>query len=76
MKPSDIEERLESLAPSTMVKVIDLTGSENHFQVIVHSSAFKGLTRMKQHRMVMDLFQNEIRTGELHALSIKTGCDA
>jgi stress-induced morphogen len=76
MKPSELEARCQSLAPETMVKVTDLTGSENHFQVIVHSSAFKGIPRMTQHRMVMDLFQNEIRTGELHALSIKTGCDA
>jgi acid stress-induced BolA-like protein IbaG/YrbA len=54
------------------VKVVDLTGTMDHYQVTVVSSAFQGMKMMEQHRRVMAQVQAEIDSGEVHALSMKT----
>jgi stress-induced morphogen len=37
----------------------------------VRASAFDGLSRVQQHRLVMDVFQGELG-GAIHALELKT----
>ncbi|MFN9066702.1 MAG: BolA/IbaG family iron-sulfur metabolism protein [Bdellovibrionales bacterium] len=49
-----------------------MTGTSDHWQVHVESPVFKGLTRIEQHQHVMACFAPELKTGEVHALSIKT----
>jgi stress-induced morphogen len=72
MRPEDLEERLLAAYPGSQVQVIDLTGTSDHFEVHVASSAFGTMSRVDQHKGVMDVFKQELATGELHALSIKT----
>ncbi len=55
------------------IQVHDLTGTSDHWEVFVRSSAFAGLSRVEQHQHVMRAFGPELKTGEVHALSIKTG---
>jgi stress-induced morphogen len=57
---------------STDIEVVDLTGTEDHWQVLVKSSSFQGLTRIQAHQKVMSAFAEELKTGEVHALTIKT----
>ncbi|WP_235044599.1 BolA/IbaG family iron-sulfur metabolism protein [Pseudobdellovibrio exovorus] len=57
---------------NTEIEVIDLTGTADHWEVSVKSSAFQGLTRIEQHQHVMKAFAAELKTGEVHALSIRT----
>lgn len=64
--------RLEQKYPDADVVVIDLTGTADHWEVRVASSQFAGLSRIKQHQEVMAAFSDELKTGEVHALSIKT----
>lgn len=54
------------------IQVFDLTGTSDHWEVSVKSAAFKGLSRIEQHQHVMKAFAAELKTGEVHALSIKT----
>lgn len=72
MKPKEIESRLKSAYPDALVQVFDLTGTEDHYQVEIHSPSFKGKTRIQCHQEVMAVFAPELKTGEVHALSIKT----
>jgi stress-induced morphogen len=72
MSPIQIEERLKQAFPQGDVAVTDLTGTENHYEVFVRSEAFKGLSRIEQHQKVMAAFAAELKTGEVHALAIKT----
>ena len=65
-------ERLQKAYPDGNVEVFDLTGTQDHWEVSVESSAFQGLTRIQQHQAVMAVFGPELKTGEVHALSIKT----
>lgn len=72
MSPDQLKSRLESLAPQTRAEIVDLTGTQDHYQAVVVSSAFSGKLMIDQHRMVMGLVQTEIDSGEVHALTLKT----
>ncbi|NJM09861.1 MAG: BolA family transcriptional regulator [Bdellovibrionaceae bacterium] len=72
MSPQQIEQRLKEAFPDGEVQVTDLTGTENHYEVFVSSNVFKGMSRIEQHQRVMAAFAAELRTGEVHALAIKT----
>lgn len=72
MTPAQLKQRLESAYPDGTVDVVDLTGTNDHYQVSIVSSAFKGMTRIQQHKHVMNVFDAELKTGEVHALTIKT----
>lgn len=67
-----MKERILKAYPDAIVEVFDLTGTQDHWEVSVESSAFQGMTRIQQHQAVMSVFGPELKTGEVHALSIKT----
>lgn len=58
--------------PLSEIEVNDLTGTSDHWQVAVTSKSFNGLSRIEQHQHVMKAFDSELKTGEVHALTIKT----
>ena len=72
MTPIQLKQRLETLAPETRVEVVDMTGTQDHYQTVVVSPSFAGKMMIEQHRMVMGLVQAEIDSGEVHALTMKT----
>ena len=72
MKPQEIKARLQSTYPDGTVDVTDLTGTEDHYSVFVSSKKFVGLSRIQCHKQVMSVFDAELKTGEVHALTIKT----
>lgn len=72
MTPQQMKQRLESAFPNSQIEVQDLTGTEDHYEVFVKSAVFGGMSRIEQHQKVMAAFQAELKTGEVHALSIRT----
>jgi stress-induced morphogen len=72
MTPSQLKARIETLAPDTRVEVVDLTGTQDHYQALVVSPAFAGKLMIEQHRLVYRVLQAEIDSGEVHALTLKT----
>lgn len=44
---------------------------ETHYKMEITSDKFNGLSRIQQHRLVMDLLQTELESG-LHALALIT----
>jgi stress-induced morphogen len=72
MSPEQIKERLAQNYPGAAIEVFDLTGTQDHYEVFVQSPVFQGLSRIQQHQHVMACFAPELKTGEVHALSIKT----
>jgi len=67
----DLRRRIEAAIPGSRAEVRDLTGGGDHFQATVAASAFAGLSRIQQHRLVYDVFGDEVG-GPIHALSIRT----
>ncbi len=72
MSPDQLKSRLESLAPETQADVMDLTGTQDHYQAVVVSPVFNGKMMIEQHRLVYALVQKEMDSGEVHALTLKT----
>lgn len=67
----DIRERIEAAIAGAHAEVQDTTGGGDHFRATVTAAAFAGLSRIEQHRLVYDVFGEEIG-GAIHALSLKT----
>ena len=53
------------------VRIEDLRGDGEHYAAIVTAEAFRGLSRIAQHRMVQEALQGKLGT-DLHALQIHT----
>jgi stress-induced morphogen len=70
MTQNEVQARLEQKYPQCVIKVY--SEDNVHFEVYIESSSFKGLSRVEQHQQVMQVFDQELKTGELHALAIKT----
>jgi stress-induced morphogen len=66
--PEELKARIEAGIPGARA---DVTGDGHHFTAVVSAPAFEGLTRIAQHRMVYDVFGDEVG-GRIHALSIQT----
>lgn len=79
-----IEALLQSLSP-TSVQVTDNShlhvghegakGGGGHFAVTVVSSAFKGLLKIKRHRMVYQAVNELFVSGAVHALEVQALTD-
>lgn len=54
------------------VSVEDRTGGGDHFQVVVASPQFDGLSLVEQHRLVYDALADPLRDGTIHELRIRT----
>ena len=68
---SELENRIAAALPGAQVRVEDLTGGGDHFRAEVVSDRFEGLSRIQQHKLIYEVFGNEVG-GAIHALSIKT----
>jgi len=62
---------LEARFEDGRVEVFDLTGTSDHFEVHVTSSAFEGESLIEQHKRVHAAVGDHL-TGAIHALKIKT----
>ena len=51
--PDAVEAAIQQVIPDANVTVEDLTGGGDHLQVTVVSSAFAGLSRIRQHQMAV-----------------------
>jgi len=72
VSPEQMEDRLKNKFPKCHVAVIDLTGTSDHFEVRIAAEELNPMTRIQRHKAIMDVFQAELATGEVHALTIKT----
>ncbi|MGZ3698120.1 MAG: BolA/IbaG family iron-sulfur metabolism protein [Bdellovibrionota bacterium] len=72
MTPAQLKAKIESLAPGTKAKVIDMTGTQDHYEAFIVSPAFRGKMMIEQHRLVLELMDADIQSGEVHALTMKT----
>lgn len=66
--PEELKERIEAGIPGAVASV---TGDGHHFNAVVSAAAFRGLPRLAQHRLVYDVFGEELGD-RIHALSIQT----
>ena len=68
VEPGSIEQSIRAGLACTHLEV---TGDGAHFEAIVVSPSFAGLTRVRQHQLVYAALGERMRS-EVHALSMKT----
>ena len=65
----DVKARIEATIPGATA---DVQSADNvHFNARVVASAFAGMSRIEQHRLVYAAFEGELG-GAIHALQLKT----
>lgn len=67
----EIQNLLAEKLPGSEIKVIDILDNGYHYQINVKSKDFKNLTKLKQHRLVMDALKEYLKE-KIHAVSIHT----
>jgi acid stress-induced BolA-like protein IbaG/YrbA len=72
LDPEEIKRRIASSLVGAEVEVKDLTGTGDHFEARVVWAQFAGKSMVEQHKMVYAPLQDLLKTGELHALALKT----
>lgn len=75
MTPEHIQQLIAAQMPDSSVEV---SGGDGKFVANVVSDAFEGLSPIKRHQLVYACVNDEIASGELHALTIvaKTAAEA
>ena len=63
---------VQAFPDAAELDVEDRTGTGDHFQVTVVSSAFDGLPLLDQHRRVNEALATPLGDGSIHELRIKT----
>ena len=69
MKAEAIAAKIRAALPDARIELTDLTGTEDHWQATVISSAFAGKSLIERHRMVMAALAAEMK-GPIHALTL------
>ncbi len=67
----EIKQLIESKLTGSIVKVNDLTGTQDHLDIMVVSDEFKNKMLIEQHQIVMNILKESLRE-KIHAVKIKT----
>ena len=67
----ELENFIKSKIPDADILITDMTGTRDHLDINITSSVFKGKMLIEQHRLVMDLLKEKLKS-EIHAVKIKT----
>jgi stress-induced morphogen len=71
MPAAEIEALIKGALPDATVEIRDLAGDGDHYQALVTSAAFAGMSRVQQHKLVYEALGGRMG-GELHALQLTT----
>jgi stress-induced morphogen len=66
-----LEAALQAGFPDARIEIDDLAGDGDHYRARIVSTAFAGLSRVKQHQLVYAALKGKMG-GELHALALET----
>ena len=69
MTLEEVQARLQDGIESSEVS---MEGDGCNCSAVIVSPVFEGLSLLQRQRLVLGLVKEEIKTGELHALSVKT----
>lgn len=71
LEPSKVEELLTQAFPGADIELVDLTGTKDHYQARIVSTAFAGKSLIEQHKLVYGAL-GDAMNGPIHALALKT----
>jgi BolA protein len=68
MNEQELMQRIQTIYPDAEITV---SGESCSFEVNVTTAAFDGMKSLQRQRSILTLFNQEIASGELHALSVR-----
>ena len=68
MLEQEILERIQALYPDA---AMEASGENCNFEVFVVTSDFEGMSLLKRQQSILSLFNEELKSGKLHALGVK-----
>ena len=71
IEPNEIERLVVTAMPGARARARDLTGTRDHYELLVVSEGFSGQSLMERHRAVYAALAEPLR-GPLHAVTLKT----
>ncbi|MCV0414040.1 MAG: BolA family transcriptional regulator [Brevundimonas sp.] len=71
MSVDTLRQHLEEAFPDAEIAIEDLAGDGDHYRARVVSTAFVGVSRVRQHQMVYAALKGQMG-GDLHALALET----
>ncbi len=71
LNSEQIESRLRIAFPAAKIKLSDMTGGGDHWQLVIESELFKGQSMVEQHQSVYRAL-GEWMKKEIHALALTT----
>lgn len=71
LEPEKVEALLRTAFPGAEIELVDLTGTRDHYQARIVSSAFAGHSLVEQHQLVYRALGDAMH-GPIHALALKT----
>lgn len=67
----EIENKIKNKLKTAHLEVIDLRGGD-HILAIVVSPDFENKSLVDQHKIIYDIFADEMKSNVIHALTLKT----
>ena len=71
LDPEDLKRQLLAAFPDATITLSDLTGTADHYEATVVSTAFNGHSLVARHQMVYRALGSAMN-GPIHALALKT----
>ena len=72
MTQQELEKIIRGLVAVEAIEIEDMTGTQDHWKVMVVSEDFENKSRIDQHKLIFDPLQDRIKSNEIHALTLKT----
>ena len=70
MNINSIKQKVENKISGARVEVVNTTGTEDHFSILVVSDIFNKMTLINRHKLIYQSLDKYV-TKEIHALQIK-----
>jgi stress-induced morphogen len=71
LEPERVRALISAAFADADVELVDLTGTQDHYQARIVSRAFEGKTMLEQHQLVYAALGSAMH-GPIHALALKT----
>ena len=67
-----MQNKIKEIITEKMVyESLSVEGAESKYEVNIVSNEFDGMSTIQRHKLIYALLDNHIKTGEIHALTIK-----
>ncbi len=67
-----LEDILRKNFSEATIEIVDLAGDDNHYSVYIKDKIFENKSRIEQHKIVNNVLKQELESGILHAMQLKT----